>query len=186
MRTNIKSIIIVACFVCVSCRVNMIKELVNDENISWDIDDNSKTIYPIALEFGLGDDEDICKYSNDSLHSRLKYSFFMPCPVLPVVKFNSFTFTREKDKDTIPCIFYYRTDGRKVVMIDSLPAVFTNDIKKEMKIMSFQIFVEAEQSFHETEKVYISYDIEVGDKRIIKKNIRYRRKLYIDWQPRLW
>jgi hypothetical protein len=164
-----------------SCRADIRKDLVNKESVNWDIDDSSREYYPISLKFGLVSDDDIRKYTNDSLHTRLKYSFLMPCRELPVVKLNSFSFT--KDNDTIPCSFYYRTDGRKVNIIDSLPAIFTNDVKRNITNRSFEIFAECSQSYYETKTVFINYDIEVGDKRIIK-SIQYRRKWFFDFRPK--
>jgi hypothetical protein len=145
-----------------------------------------KTYVPISgdvfLNFGMlsgVNEEDIQTYSNDD--PRLKYHFLVATPVLPTIKLNSFSFTNKKG-ETIPSILYYRTDGRVVHIIDNFPAIFTNDIKKDMRHRSFIIFAECSQSYAATKTIYINYDIEVGNKRFIRK-AKYREKWYIDWRP---
>ena len=99
---------------------------------------DKKTYVPISgrvgVDFGIDIyEENIQKYNgSDSLHQRLKYHFSIPTPVLPTVKLNSFSFIN-KNGDTIPHFLYYRTEGRVVNIIDSLPVIFTDGIKKEKK-----------------------------------------------------
>lgn len=177
-----------------SCMVNLGRRVVNAKGSFYDIYEYitvpvPDTVSSISVNFGLNPggmgDDDIQQYSSDSLLPRLKYQFSIPCPVLPTVKLNSFSFTRKKDNDTIPFVLYYRTDGREVHVIDSLPVVFTNEIKKNLKIVPFEIFAECEQSYASTKKVYIHYDIEVGDKRYVI-NSKYKKEWYTDWRPKIW
>ncbi|MBP1645878.1 MAG: hypothetical protein H6Q16_1453 [Bacteroidetes bacterium] len=88
----------------------MIYPLENEYKKTWDVNDNTETKYEVSLHFGLDGSwvvvENYGKYS-DTL-DRLKYVFKIPCPELPLVKLNSFTFTRQKDKDTI-------MSGRKIL-----------------------------------------------------------------------
>ena len=158
------------------------------------------TVVKVGLDFainGMYNEEDIQKYS--SSRPRLKYYFSIPTPILPTVKLNSFSFT-DKKGDTIPSILYYRTVGevleivevagnswekrdRVVNIIDSLPVIFTDSIKKEKKINGFVIFAECSQSYASIKTVYINYDIEVGDKRFVKQ-CKYTKKRYWDWRPK--
>jgi len=160
--------------------------------------------YTVSLHFGIPtylNVDDIQTYNSNL--PRLKYHFSIPCPVLPPVKLNSFSFT-DKKGDTIPCILYYKTrdttnkvvtdiiingsylvtDGIVINIIDSFPAIFTNDIKKEMS-GGFTVFAECSQSYASIKTVYINYDIEVGDKRFVKQ-CKYTKKWYFDMRPKLW
>lgn len=180
--------------VLTSCMVNIGRRVVNEDGNFYDVDEYitvplNDTVAEVSVEFGLNPggmgDDDIQQYSSDSLLPRLKYQFSIPCPVLPTVKLNSFVFLQKKDSDTIPCILYYRTDGREVHVIDSLPAIFTNEIKKNLKIIPFEIFAECEQSYASTKNIYVHYDIEVGDKRYVI-HTRYKNEWYTDWRPKIW
>lgn len=164
-----------------------------------------KTYVPISgdvsVDFAIGNDEDIQKYSSDSLNSRLKYRFIIPTPVLPTIKLNSFSYT-DKNGNIIPSILYYKTEGEVlgiikvgdisweetdiiINIIDSLPVIFTNRIKKDMENMTFEIFAECSQSYVSIDTVYINYDIEVGNKRFIKQ-CKYSKKQYWDRRPKFW
>lgn len=184
---------VLSCFLS-SCMVDVGRRIVNEKDSFYDVYDFITvpvldTVSKISVEFGLNPggmgDDDIQQYSSDSLLPRLRYQFSIPCPVLPNVKLNSFSFTRKKDRDTIPGILYYRTDGRVIHIIDSLPVIFTNEIKKNMKNMTFTIYAESEQSYASTNSIYINYDIEVGNQRFIKKT-KYSKKWYSDWRPKIW
>ena len=171
-----------------SCTNSPYKSFENEGGLSYDVYKSIAvpfldTVVKVSLEFGITSDDDIQKYDSDSL-PRLKYSFHMPCPVLPNVKLNSFSFTSEEG-NIVPSILYYRTDGRVVHIIDSLPAIFTNDIKKHMKNRSFEIFVECSQSYYETKIIYVNYDIEVGGKQFVKQ-VKYEGKIKPDRRPKLW
>jgi len=155
--------------------------LENEKGTSYDVYSYFAVPDTVRVQFGLSNDEDIQKYS--SSRKRLKYRFCIPCPVLPTVKLNSFSFTREKDGDTIPCVLYYRTKGRVVNIIDSLPVIFTDSIEKGKKMVVFEIFAECSQSYAATKTVYINYDIEVGSECFVKQ-IKYTKKRYWDWRPK--
>jgi hypothetical protein len=146
-----------------------------------------------------------------SSHPRFKYAFSIPTPVLPYIKLNSFSFT-DKDGSTIPCILYYKTDNKNdsvikyitgtvydlyetiyyntayttfatiINIIDSFPAIFTNDIKSDRM---FEIYAECSQSYRETKLIYVNYDIEIGNKRYIK-HVKYESKWHLDIRPKLW
>ena len=139
----------------------------------------------VRVSFGLtaggNGDNDIQKYP-DSQYSRLKYRFAVLTPVIPTVRINSFSYTRENDKDTIPCILYYRNKKDEAVIIEKFPAVFTNEIKSDMLSEMFIIFAECSQSYYKTKQIYVNYDIEVGDKRYAKQ-IHYITKRY--WDSRI-
>ena len=161
------------------------------------------TMANVRIDFainGMYNEEDIQKYS--SSHSRLKY-YFSVTPHLPIIKLNSFSFTSEKG-DTIPSVLYYKTrdtnnkivtdiivndsflvvDGTIINIIDSFPAIFTNDIKNEMK-GGFRIFAECSKSYREIKTININYDIEVGNEHFIKQ-CKYEKKRYWDWRPKIW
>jgi len=177
---------------CISC-VSIGRDLVNEEGTYTDVYGYFNVPERVRITFEVPDYlynvENIQNYDSDPLQKRFKYSFCIPTPVLPVVKLNSFSFTDEKG-NIIPCILYYKsddkTDGSVIInIIGNLPAVFTNDIKKEFNVRSFEIFAECSQSFRQTETIYVNYDIEVGDTRFVKQ-IRYRKKFFFDWRPKLW
>ncbi len=154
----------------------MIYPLENESRNVFDLDDYTETKYEVSLQFGINSwmtpDENYGKYS-DTL-DRLKYIFSIPCPELPLVKLNSFTFTRQKDKDTIPTIFYVWGGKGETLLIDSLPVSFDNKIKE--KIQSFSIIAESNAPFRDIDSVYINYNIQVGKDTIIK-SIFYKRTL---------
>ena len=98
------------------------------------------------------------------------YGFYIKGDSL--VKLNSFAFTKKPNKDTIPCSFIYQTYSPEEIRdISSLPFI----IKKQRK--SLYIKVKSKQPYETTRNIYISYDIEVGGKHIIKKNVKYKRML---------
>jgi hypothetical protein len=174
--------------------VDIVGNLVNEDGLEYDVREDitasvADSTTNVFVEFvlnpsGVGD-EDIFQYHTDSLHIRLKYEFNILGPVLPTVKLNTFSYTRKENSDTIPCVLYYRTDDMVAHIIDSLPVVFTNEITKEMEVRGFAIYAECEQSYKSTDKVYIHYDIEVGDKRYIV-NSKFDTKWSFDWRPKFW
>jgi len=50
----------------------------------------------------------------------------------------------------------------------------------------FTIVAESCEAFNRIKEVYISYDIEIGEDRIIMNNIHYKRKLEIEYRPKIW
>ena len=206
-----KIVVILFCYILASCMVEAGRFLENEQGKSYDVSEaifipdsllpvkefyhiEKKDYVPlpepytVSVQFGLPigiNEGDIQSYTNDSLCPRLKYSLRILGPVLPLVKLNSFSFTHKKDGDTIPCILYCRIRGREIHIIDSLPAIFTNDVKKELNMSSFIIFAESNQSYAFTEKIYINYDIEVGNKRFIKQ-AKYSKKTHFDRRPKIW
>ena len=187
---------LIICNIVSSCIVDIGKNLVNEldewrdvyEYIPITVSISDITIEEevfVQLELATTIiDRDIKRYP-DSQYPRLKYRIAIFGAVLPSIRINSFYFTCEKDKDTIPCILYYRDKNDFIVIIENFPVVFTNEIREEMLHDRFQIFVECRQSYYNTDKIHINYDIEVGDRRYVKK-IKYRRKFYMDWRPKLW
>ena len=104
----------------------------------------------------------------------------------PIIELHSFSFT-QKNGDTIPCALYYnsnqyitrdRMNNNTNIKIDTLP--FNFDINKHQTGV-FNILVEADQLYHKTKIVYVSYDITVNNQRITKYKIKYKRKLCVGW-----
>jgi hypothetical protein len=128
------------------------------------------------------------KYSNDSLKARLFYRFSIPKKV-STVKLNSFSFTRNKNKDTIPYALYYRgisadsCKGYIITDVDSLPFYLNEEEKKQFK-GAVSIIIECSEIYVKINNIYISYDIEIDDEHIIKNNIKYKRRLYFDCRPK--
>ncbi len=171
-------------------------------NYFYSYKDEKETIsdpYRVRVEFGVtSKNVDILTY--DSKHPRFNYYFEFPCPILPTIKFNSFSFT-DKNGDTIPCVLYYKTDDtlhmirkriidslyvetyRQVInIIDSFPIVFTNDIKYNAV---FGIYAECSKSERELKEIVVNYDVEVGSKRYIK-HVTYKKKTFFDFRPKIW
>lgn len=140
--------------------------------------DNYENPQKPYLEFGLYVRKDAYKYKTDSLNPRLKYIFEILAPKLPPIKLNAITFTRKIDRDTIPLKLYYDTAYLKQAAINDLPFIIIKDHS------GIKIIAESSESYYQTKKIYISYDIEIGEERIIRKNIEYKRKLQVDCQPR--
>jgi len=188
----VKTLLFLLCVIflvfCISC-VSIGRDLFNEEGTYTDVYGYFYVPEMVSITFEqnvMYNEEDIQKYDSYPLHERFKYRFSIPTPVLPVVKLNSFSFTDRKG-NIIPCILYYKsddkTDGSVIInIIGNLPAVFTNDIKKDMNNRSFVIFAECSQSIRQIETIYVNYDIEVGDTRFVKQ-IKYRKKIYFDWGP---
>jgi hypothetical protein len=131
------------------------------------------------------------KYTNDSLELRLHYYFHIPKQV-STVKLNSFTFTQKEDKDTIPYILYCKglnidsgknINGWYISDIDSLP-FYMNEKEKQQFRGVVSIIIECSEAYININKIYISYDIELDNERIVKKNIRYKRYLRFDCRPK--
>jgi len=156
-------------------------QLENKDRYNVDVYDYSET-KNYGLRFELGGSEDLFHYSKDSLDSRFKYQFEIVSPNLPIIKLNNFILTRNNKRDTIPFILYYISDYKsKATLIDTMP--FCNDSLQGKRDV-FKIIVESSESYHQTKKVYISYDIEIGKERIVRKNIEYRRRWEVDCRPK--
>ena len=174
-----------------SCMVDTGLSLKNRTKTSYDVNEYITvsildTMRDVHITFGLNvfyNEEDIQSESSDLSYEKLKYHFSIPYPILPIVKLNSFSFTN-KNGDTIPSILYYRTIGRRVHIVDSLPVIFNDDIKRKEEMIVPLIWVECSQSYASIKTVYINYDIEVGDKRFVKQS-KYTKKRYWDWRPKL-
>ena len=184
--------LILSCFLC-SC-VSIGLDLYNENNDIYDVNevvpipgiDTSMTARKIAyVEFGFNvfyNEEDIQRYG--STYPRLKYFLQVLAPTVPTVKLNSFSFT-DANGDTIPSVLYYRTQNRVVNIIDTLPIVFTDDMVKKLEMVTLTIWAECSQSGKSIKrKLYVNYDIEVGDKHYIK-NIKYTKKLVWDIRPKI-
>ena len=185
-----KKIIVFIVLPCILLSCSIGRTLENEKRTSVDIGKCITvpifdTVTKVYLEFAINgyyNEEDIQKYAS-SKSSRLKYYFSISRP-LPIVKLNSFSFTNEKG-DIIPCILYYRTMGRVVNIIDSLPVIFTDSIIKERKMIGFQIWAECSQSYASIKTVYINYDIEVGSERFIKQ-CKYEKKWFFEIRGVSW
>lgn len=178
---KIIAINIICFFILQSC-CNVFYSLLNDKKSYCDYSGFSVNKYNL-FDFGLGVREDLYKYKNDSLHPRLKFIFGISAPKLPLIKLNSFSFTQEKNKDTIPMKLYYESAYIVPISIDSLPIIIEID-SVNRKHLGFRIVSECNETYNETKKIYINYDIEIGNERIVRKNIEYKRRLQIDCQPR--
>jgi len=173
---------------CQTCDIRY--DLGNANKDFTDIEDfSNEKLY--GIRFGVETGKDVYKYINDSLNPRLQYQFSISTPSMPLVKLHSFSFTREKDGDTIPYKLHYKTnlqykkDSTYVPYTEIASLPFSIDTSLIGKRNTLKIIAECSQSYYETKKkIYISYDIEVGDERIIKKNIEYKRRWQIDCRPK--
>ena len=185
----------ILCSVLTSCMVDVSNWLANEDGNDYDV--NEFFTVPVIMSdsivekhlwttFGLNgstnDRIDVLKYP-DSLGGRVKYQFAIGG--FTTIELNSFSFTRQKDGDTIPSTLYYRnyiTDSR--VIIDSLPVIFTKDVKEITLGGTFAIYAECSQAYYVTEQVYVNYDIEVGNRRYVKQ-VKYSKKRNWDWRPKI-
>jgi len=128
-------------------------------------------------------DSDILKYP-DSIHRRLKYRFAIGDPFFPPIRLNSFSFTRQKNGDTNSSTLYYNYKTDRKVIIDCLPFIFTDVEVTRGGLL--EIYAECSQSYYAyaSEQLYVNYDIEVGNKRYVKQ-VRYSKKRYWDWRPKI-
>lgn len=188
-----KKLIVFIILSCVSSSCIVVGFALANENGSLDdvyeavpipgIDTSLSVRKKALVEFGFKsyNEENILQYN--SPEPRLKYCFNVLARTNPTVKLNSFSFTDAKG-DTIPSVLYYRTQNR-VVIIDTLPIVFTAEIIKEKGIYGPRIFAECSKSEKSINKLYVNYDIEVGDTHYVK-SIKYTKKLAWDMRPKIW
>ena len=100
----------------------------------------------------------------------------------PIIELHSFSFINKKG-DTIPYSLYYGTYHNGVCYPDSMFKIgalpFSYDIQKPKTGM--YIVIETDKRYHKVKKkeVYVSFDITVNNQRITKKEIKYKRKLYV-------
>ena len=191
---------------CIILRNGIYKDLLNEKEWNKDVNLKPSTESFYAI-FGLGGWGDVYKYTSDSLHTRFKYEFNVATHTCPLIKLNSFSFTRKIDKDTIPFKLYF-TDYSKIEK-DSLPFMkdsISYSINKGTRGLAFpinslpflidkiligrpntfRIVAESSESYYNTNEIYISYDIEIGNERIIRKNIKYSRQRVYDFRPKFW
>ena len=189
-----KQLIVFIILSCVSSSCIVVGFALANENDSLDdvyeavpipgIDTSLTVREKAVVEFGFTANYDnILQYS--SHEPRLKYRFEVIARIDPTVKLNSFSFTDAKG-DTIPFVLYYRSKNGKVVnIIDTLPIVFTAEILKEKGMYSPTIFAECSKSEKSINRLYVNYDIEVGDTHYVK-SIKYTKKLAWDMRPKFW
>ena len=164
-------------------------------DIRHDLWNKDRTLYDFsggngagcALEFKIDTRyEDV--YSKDTLHPRLLYEFEMVARSMPLIKLNSFSFSKKMDGvEPIPYHVYLDSYGGlkvPITLVDSLPFYLPDSIQGRGGVL--QIVVESSEACYETDILYISYDIEVGAKRIVKENIMYKRRWTFDWRPKLF
>ena len=191
---------------CIILRNGIYKDLLNEVGDNEDVTLNWNSESLLAV-FGLGGWGDVYKYTSDSLHTRFKYELNISTPKCPLIKLNSFSFTRKIDKDSIPFKLYF-TDYSKIEK-DSLPFMkdsisysinkgtrglafpinslpFSIDKMLVGKPNTFKIIAECSESYYNTNEIFISYDIEIGNERIIRKNIKYSRQRVYDFRPKFW
>ncbi len=89
--------------------------------------------------------------------------------------------TVDKEYDSLSEIYHKPI----INIIDSFPAIFTNDVKKNMEHRTFEIYAECSQSYRATKLIYVNYDIEIGNKRYVKQ-VKYESKWRMDWRPKFW
>jgi len=165
--------------------ISITNDFVNEDGYISDYRQETKIgKYFVVLELG-GYNENLFQYSKDTLLPRLLYSMSIHTPKCPIIKLNSFAFTRSKDKDTIPFILYYKSLYLEPVIIDSLPFILPSYYPND-SLAHFEIVAECSESYLNTKEVYISYDIEFGEDRIVRKNIHYKKKLDIEIRPKIW
>ncbi|MDR3048151.1 MAG: hypothetical protein LBU51_11205 [Bacteroidales bacterium] len=185
LHKSIKNLTIIAPLLVSSCCVPVFL-LENSNKNEEDIRIN-KNEWSISFTSGLSQNtgSDRFKYSKDSLRSRLRYRFEIPKQV-STVKLNSFSFM-QKDI-TMSYALYYEgidADNGKARTIDAgkLP-VYLDKKKKDMFKGAVFIIIECSEAYAKINNVCISYDIELDDEHIIKKDIKYKRRLYLDCRPK--
>jgi len=130
------------------------------------------------------------------------YQFYIDDTVLPDVTLHSFLLTNKKG-DAIPyviCMKYsvnlvkdrYMVKTSDIITnrIDDLKLPLAVSLEKDSIFIQnrgnprkLEILVKIPDEFKKMRKIYVSYDIEVGNKRFIKNKILYKRKLVIDFNP---
>ena len=124
-------------------------------------------------------------FSSNTSYPRLLYVFGVHTPKLPFIRLNSFSFSKGKNgADTIPFRAYMYTYQQRTPIPIDIP--FTLPDSLQGKSASLEIVMESSESYYETKKLYVSYDIEVDTLRIIKKDIKYKRRWYCDCRPKLF
>ena len=183
-KKNIKIGFFIFIIISLTGCISVSHGLVNENNYYEDYRQETE-IGKYFVILGLGDGVDLFQYSKDTLLPRLLYSMSIHTPKCPIIKLNSFAFTRSKDKDTIPFILYYKSLYLEPVIIDSLPFILPSYYPND-SLAHFEIVAECSESYLNTKEVYISYDIEFGEDRIVRKNIHYKKKLDIEIRPKIW
>jgi len=183
-----KKIVILAviCIFCIGCKGMIFYSLENKQKSWYDAKGYSSKPY-YSYEFGIGSKV----YSEDNPElkkSYIRYKFNIGTDSLSAVKLNSVTFKRKKDGDTIPTRTYIIerfTVRNDPIPINEYPFIATDKVVID-KRCRFLIIVESTipEEEQETKRLYISFDIEVGSERIIKKNIEYKMRLITDIRPK--
>lgn|SRR5574344_521266 len=165
------SLLALFCSSCISYGLR--NETTNEE---WDTKDTICAPDSIMLRFGIDGS------------GNLIYEFYIYCydnePFNRRIKLNSISVILEKNKKTlIPQTIeraYFSGDTIPVVYwtskIDSLPFIWNNIVGKE-KIVTFRI--EYDIPAKSIRRFCVNYDIEIGNKRIIKNQVYYKRKWFI-------
>lgn len=184
-KKNIKIGFFIFIIISLTGCISISHDLVNENNYYEDYRKETEIgKYFVVLGLG-GYNENLFQYSKDTLLERLIYSMSIHTPKCPIVKLNSFAFTRFIDKDTIPFVLYYKSLYIDPVIIDSLPFVLPSFYPND-SLAHFEIVAECSESYLNTKEVYISYDIEFGEDKIVRKNIHYKKKVGIDIRPKIW
>ena len=98
-------------------------------------------------------------FSSNISYPRLLYVFGVHTPKLPFIRLNSFSFSKGKNgADTIPFRAYMYTYQQRTPIPIDIP--FTLPDSLQGKSASLEIVMESSESYHETKKLYVSYDIE--------------------------
>jgi hypothetical protein len=162
---------------CSSCISYALREATHGED--WDIKENICVPDSFAIQFGK------CSETNVDFvyHFTIDY-ISKDTSFIGKVKLNSFSLTLKKDDkpvsyQSIDMSFYSwnRTcQSDYNLQIDSLPFVL-NINEQKSPYVSFRCKYDLQA--RKIRKLYVSYDIEIGNKRIIKRNVEYRRKWFI-------
>lgn len=164
---------------CTSQRVNL---LLNDKKQDTDIQLGIDYGYCCGIDCGLYTGDDVYKHERDSSDTRLKYQFKIISPNLPIVKLNSLSI-HDKQGNKIQYNLYSRFRYDPIIDAKELPLVIDKYANEKGTII---IVAECSQTYKETEEVYFSYNIEVGNDTIIKESIRYKRYSIYDGRPKFW
>jgi hypothetical protein len=145
--------------------------------MAWDFKEILTVPDSVSVQFGLG-------YYNGS---KMSYEFsidpYHDSLFTGTITLNSFSISLEKEGNpisyqTLEHRYYGDTilNDYRIEKIDNLPFIWHIKDKKEP---FFTFYIKYNISTKKMKKLFVSYDIEIGDKRIIRDRVEYEKTHFI-------
>ncbi len=166
------------CLIGVLCNSCITSDLRNvNTDMEWDFKEILTVPDSVSLQFG-----------RDYNGGKMSYKFSIDPDkdslFTGIIKLNSFSITLEKggtpiSYQTVQYMYYGDTilNDYRIEKINTLPFMWHMKDKKEPY---FTIYIEYNISERKIKQMFVNYDIEIGNKRIVRTEIEYKKKWFID------